>query len=69
MSEELNKELDTVEVIDEIKQMEFISSGLDEALKFGLEVEVILWSLKAMRENPNLSPAEAFYLGVTEWIK
>ncbi len=60
MSEEAQKEID---------QMQAISSMLDEALEYGLEVEVIYWALKYMRENPTISPVEAFALGVTEWVK
>lgn len=51
------------------EEMKAISDGLDEALKFGLEVEVIYFALKAMKENSALSPAEAFFSGVVEWIK
>lgn len=51
------------------KQLEFIGVGLDAALENGLELEVIYFALKYMKENPNVTPAEAFALGVTEWIK
>jgi len=51
------------------KQLEFIGAGLDAALEHGLELEVIYFALKYMRENPNVTPAEAFALGITEWIK
>jgi hypothetical protein len=51
------------------KQLEFIGVGLDAALEHGLELEVIYFALKYMRENPNVTPAEAFALGITEWIK
>lgn len=46
-----------------------IDEHLDDAMEEGLEVEVIYWALVAMKKNPNLSPGEAFILGITEWIK
>lgn len=51
------------------QEMELISNMLDSALEYGMEVEVIYFALKYMKENPNISPAEAFALGVTEWVK
>lgn len=51
------------------EQMEVIDKMLDSAIDFGMEVEVIYWALMFMKENPNVSPAEAFALGVAEWVK
>lgn len=51
------------------QQMDLIDSQLDKAIEFGMEVEVIYFALKYMKENPSVSPAEAFVMGVTEWIK
>jgi len=50
-------------------ELEAIGNMLDVALEYGYEVEVIYFALKNMKENPTLSPLEAFTLGVTEWIK
>ena len=58
MLREMNKE--DIDIIDGL---------LDEVIKQGLEVECIYWALKAMQENPTLTPGEAFALGLTEWIK
>jgi predicted RNA methylase len=55
--------------IDIINQKDVIDQGLDTAIQFGLEVEVIYYALKAMKENPQLTPAEAFVFGVAEWVK
>jgi len=55
--EELNKQLDA---IDEL---------LDKAIEHGMEVEVIYFALKYAKEHPEVSPAEAFLLGITEWVK
>lgn len=51
------------------EEMQAIGDGLDHALEFGLEVEVIYFALQAMKKNPTLTPAQAFFVGVTEWIK
>lgn len=50
-------------------QMQVISDMLDTALEYGLEVEVIYWALEYVKKNPDVTPAEAFALGVVEWIK
>lgn len=50
-------------------QMKAIDSMLDVVVASGMEVEVIYWALRYMKENPSAEPAEAFIMGVTEWIK
>lgn len=50
-------------------QMQAIDQMLDSAIEFGMEVEVIYWALKYIRENPSATPAEAFALGITEWVR
>ena len=51
------------------EELKAISSVLDEALEFGLEVETIYWALIAMKQDPTKSPSEAMALGILEWIK
>ncbi len=51
------------------EQLEAIDQMLDSAMEFGMEVEVIYQALMYIKENPNSSPAEAFALGVAEWVK
>lgn len=51
------------------EQMEAIDQMLDTALEYGLEVEVIYHALEYMKENPTATPAQAFALGVAEWVK
>ena len=51
------------------QEVEIISKGLDAALEYGLEVEVIYQALQAMKKDPTQSPAEAFIFGVSEWVK
>lgn len=49
--------------------IEIIDKLLDQVIEQGLEVECIYWALKAMQENPALTPGEAFAIGLAEWIK
>lgn len=65
----LDEELNDPEVLKILEEKNIISNGLDTALEFGLEVEVIYQALQAMKENPTQTPAEAFIVGVTEWVK
>lgn len=51
------------------EQMEAIDKMLDSAIEFGMEVEVIYQALLYIRQNPNSTPAEAFALGIAEWVK
>jgi predicted RNA methylase len=51
------------------EQLKAIGQMLDSAMAFGLEVEVIYQALTYMKENPVVTPAEAFALGVAEWVK
>ena len=51
------------------EQMEAIDQMLDSAMEFGLEVEAIYKALQYMKENPSSTPAEAFALGIAEWVK
>ena len=53
-------EQDELKVIDQV---------LDQSMEVGLEVEVIYWALKAMQQDPKLTPSAAMLLGVTEWVK
>lgn len=51
------------------EEAKLIDEQLDEAIDLGLEIEVIYWALIAMKNNPELTPSQAFVLGLTEWIK
>lgn len=55
--------------MDTKEQMKTISTSLDMAMEYGLEVEVIYFALMHMKKNPEVTPVEAFILGVTELIK
>jgi hypothetical protein len=50
-------------------EMKWINTMLTEAIGNELEVEVVIFALKAMQENSSLSPAMALRFGYLEWIK
>lgn len=50
-------------------QMDVIDKQLDVAMEYGMEVEVIYYALKYIKENPTITPAEAFCLGISELVK
>lgn len=51
------------------QEMEAIGDMLDTALEYQFEVEVIYWALTYMKQDPTVTPAQAFALGIAEWIK
>lgn len=42
---------------------------LNEAKKYGLEVEIVHTALKLMKQNNELSITDALWIGRKEWIK
>ena len=50
-------------------EMKWIGTMLNESVESELEVEVVLFALKAMQQNSSLSPAMALRFGYLEWIK
>ena len=46
-----------------------VSIALANAYQMSLEVEVVTWALKYMKENPNLTIDEAITMGYYEWVK
>jgi hypothetical protein len=63
--------MEEVEIIHPgmLEQIVLISQLLRESAEYGLEAEVIAWSLKSMQEDPSQQPYEAFAAGYNEWIK
>lgn len=47
----------------------WIDTLLKEAFEHGLHTEVVQFALKAMKEDPRLTPAMAFRYGYLEWVK
>ena len=49
--------------------LELTSLLLTHASEHGLDVEVVISALKAMKDDPNLTLQEAMHVGFFEWIK
>ena len=52
-----------------LDEFEAIQNALKGASEFNLEVEVVWYALKYMKENPRLTIEEAINLGFKEWVK
>lgn len=52
---------------EEKHDIEHVSDALAIASGLKLECEVVLWALKAMKNNPNLTIVEALDHGLGEW--
>ena len=49
--------------------LEVIINQLQQASKYGLEAEVVMTALMAMKRDSSLTIQEAIYIGYFEWIK
>ena len=49
--------------------MKSVRIALEDAKEYGLEVEVITWALKYLKEDPTISIDQAISYGYYEWIK
>lgn len=52
--------------MDTIQELDYIKQCLDEANVYGLQCEVILWSLKYAKNNPEASIQECMEAGMNE---
>ena len=52
-----------------IYELGYIQSLLEEAEEYGLLSEVVMFALKSVKEDPNMSESEAITHGYNEWIK
>lgn len=59
----MNSEKEIIDVLSYAKQI------ADDSSNHNLLPEVIVWSLKHMKENPFLSVEEALEAGYDEWVK
>jgi len=50
-------------------EVNIVSIVLANAYQMSLEVEVVTWALKYMKENPNLTIDEAITMSYSEWVK
>lgn len=52
-----------------IEAMDAVKNGLEIASEYNLEVEVVVFAMKALKENNKLTISEAMSIGIDEWIK
>ena len=51
------------------EEAKWIQELLDDAISHELHVEVVQFALKAMKDDPRLTPAMAMRYGYLEWVK
>jgi len=52
-----------------LSEMDTVAMALERSREEGLEVEVVTWALRYMKENPSLTISEAITMGYYEWSK
>lgn len=52
-----------------VSEMDAVAIALEQSREEGLEVEVVTWALRYMKENPSLTISEAITMGYYEWVK
>lgn len=66
-SNKVSKEVEQKPTTDISDSMEYIKKRLVDVRRFGLEIEVIAFSIKAMKQDPTMSIEDAFECGCEEW--
>ena len=51
------------------REMEAVATALYRAAKDGLETEVILFAMRALKRDPSITIEQALNEGINEWIK
>jgi len=49
------------------RELKYVNQCLEDAGKYSLQVEVVVWALKAMKAHPELTVQEAMERGMEEW--
>ena len=49
--------------------MDAVAVVLEQAKEQGLEIEVVTWALKYMKNHPDLTISEAIRLSYLDWVK
>ena len=52
-----------------VSEMDAVEIALERSREEGLDVEVVTWALRYMKENPSLTISEAITMGYYEWMK
>jgi hypothetical protein len=52
-----------------VSEMDAVAIALEQSHEEGLEVEVVTWALRYMKNDPTLTISEAITMGYYEWVK
>ena len=52
-----------------VLEMDAVEIALQRSREENLDVEVVTWALRYMKENPSLTISEAITMGFYEWVK
>ena len=52
-----------------VSEMDAVATVLEHSCEEGLEVEVVTWALRYMKNDPTLTISEAITMGYYEWVK
>jgi hypothetical protein len=52
-----------------VSEMDAVATALEQSREEGLEVEVVTWALRYMKNDPTLTISEAITMGYYEWVK
>ena len=52
-----------------VSEMDAVATALEQSREEGLEVEVVTWALRYMKNDPTLTISEAITMGYYEWMK
>ena len=52
-----------------VSEMDAVAIALEQSREEGLEVEVVTWALRYMKNDPTLTISEAITMGYYEWVR
>jgi hypothetical protein len=52
-----------------VLEMDVVSIALERAYERDMEVEVVTWALRYMKDNPSLTISEAITMGYYDWVR
>jgi hypothetical protein len=52
-----------------LEEYEAVRNAIKGASEYGLEIEVVVFALKYMKQDPKLTVEQAIKLGFEEWVK
>ena len=51
------------------RSLEVVDIVIKDAMDFGMEIEVVTWALKLMKNNPKMDISDAIITSYEEWVK